>query len=336
MRNHIIHIIVVFTFSIIHTACFQEDEPLQPYVSPPGITTNVASMGPLYDKQLFYDLETDSFISVVHRESWDIAFSSASNQHAIFINSSKLMKVAHTGSTDYSQTYSTSGLEWQYDHSSGWPDSTAIGSWGSPNDQNIMSHQFVYLIDRGFSTSGSNIGIKKLQILSLNNQTYTIRFANLDGSQEQTIQISKDPAYNFVFLSFDQGQVQVEPPKHSWDLVFTQYTTRVLQQSTGIVENYSVNGVLLNPYQVEACRSFDKPYSQLMYSDIGQYTFTQQRDIIGYDWKTFDFNLSAYTIEPNNSYMIKEVEGFYYKFRFISFTNEQGIKGYPKFEVGRF
>ncbi|MCX7745204.1 MAG: hypothetical protein N2167_11635 [Flavobacteriales bacterium] len=321
----------------LQTSCFKEDEPVPPYVSPPGVTTNVAEIGPYYDKQLFYDLQTDSFIKVVHRESWDLAFQCLEGEFQVFLNSSKLMRVANTLSTNFYQNYNTTGLNWKYDNSGGWLDSTAFGDWGTINGSNYISFNHTYIVDRGLSaTTGNNLGYKKVQLLGFQNGQYTVRFANLDGSSEQILSFTKSTLHNFIYISFDQGIVNIEPPKQTWDLLFTQYTTLVTQQSTGIVENYSVNGVLLNPYNVVAAREFNKPFDEIIYTDLANYNFTSQRDIIGYDWKEYNFSLSAYIIYPNKNYIIRDVEGNYYKLRFTSFTNAEGIRGYPTFEVARF
>ncbi len=332
-----IQLLIFSTLLILFTSCFKEDEPVPPYVSPPGVTTNVAEIGPTYDKQLFYDLQTDSFIKVVNRESWDLAFQCLSGEFQVFINSSKLMRVANTLSTNFNQNFTTTGLNWQYDNSGGWLDSTAFGEWGTVNGNQVSSFNHVYIIDRGLAAgTGTNLGYKKLQILGFSNGKYTIRYANLDGSQPHEISFAKDPSYNFIFVSFDQGVVTVEPPKTTWDLLFTQYTAKVTQQSTGIVENYSVNGVLLNPHKVVAAREFNKPFSDIVFSDLNQYNFTAQRDIIGYDWKDYNFDLAVYIIYSNKTYIVRDVEGNYYKLRFTSFTNQEGVRGYPTFEVARF
>lgn len=332
-----LHLLALAALLMFFTSCFKEDEPIPPYVSPPGVTTNVAEIGPTYDKQLYYDLETDSFIRIINRESWDLAFQCLDGEFQVFINSSKLMRVANTLNTNFNQNYSTFGLNWKYDNSGGWLDSTAIGEWGTVNGNQVTSFNHVYVIDRGLAAgTGNNLGYKKMQINGFSNGQYSIRYANLDGTQFQEISFSKDATYNFIFVSFDQGVVSVEPPKTTWDLLFTQYTTLVTQQSTGIVENYSVNGALLNPYKVVAAREFNKPFTDIIFSDLTGYNYTPQRDIIGYDWKDFDFDLSVYIIFPNRSYIIRDVEGNYYKLRFTSFTNQDGVRGYPTFEVARF
>jgi len=332
-----LYLLILGALLIFFTSCFQEDEPVPPYVSPPGVTTNVAEIGPTYDKQLFYDLETDSFVRVVNREVWDLAFQCLNGQYQVFINSSKLMRVANTLSINFNQNFTTTGLDWKYDNSGGWLDSTAIGEWGTVTENQVSSFNHVYIIDRGLAAgTGTNLGYKKMQILGFSNNQYSIRYANLDGSQLQQISFSKDPSYNFIFVSFDQGVVSVEPPKSTWDLLFTQYTAKVTQQSTGIVENYSVNGVLINTHNVKVAKEFSKPFTEILYTDLPNYIFTSQRDAIGYDWKEYNFNTASYIIYSNRSYLIQSVEENYFKLRFISFTNQEGVRGYPTFEVVRF
>jgi len=334
MKNHWIFLSAL----IILSSCFKEDEPVPPYTSPPGVTTSVAEMGPDYGVQLFFDLATNQFIRSVPRDSWDLSFQCGAGDYHVFLNGSKLMKAGHTGSTDFNAVTSTDGVTWHYDRSEGWEDSTAIGEWGTADGNNVISANQVYIIDRGLTITGGNIGYKKLVIQGLADNTYTIRFANLDGSNERTLTFTKDDAYNYIFVSLqnDGSVVSVEPPKTTWDLEFTQYTTLVAQNGTGIIEQYSVNGVLINSYAVQGAREFIKPFTDIVYSDLQGYNFTEQRDIIGYEWKVYDFDGSVYIIIANQTYLLKDVEGNYYKLRFTSFTNSEGIKGYPTFEVAKF
>ena len=54
------------------------------------------------------------------------------------------------------------------------------------------------------------------------------------------------------------------------------------------------------------------------YSDI---------NVIGYDWKIYDFDTGFYTIDPSATYILSDTEGYFYKLRFIDFYNENGEKG---------
>ena len=60
--------------------------------------------------------------------------------------------------------------------------------------------------------------------------------------------------------------------------------------------------------------------------------FSSNRNIIGYDWKTFDIDAGYYTVNENIVYIIKNVDDFYFKLRFIDFYDDNGAKGTPTFE----
>ena len=62
---------------------------------------------------------------------------------------------------------------------------------------------------------------------------------------------------------------------------------------------------------------------------------TNQSDVIGYDWKYYDFDDGVYTIEPDHNYVIRDRDGFIYKLRYIDFYSDLGEKGYPTFEFVR-
>lgn len=336
MRNS--HYIFCALLLVFLSSCFKEDDPVPPYQSPGGVSSNVANIGPYYGDQLYYDLETDSFIKTVNRESWDLAFQCGDNEYHIFTNLAKRMSVANSGVTDFSAVTSSSGLTFRFDRSEGYIDSLAIGEWGVFSGGNAVSNNYVYVVDRGITTLGNNIGKVKMQMIGLVGGTYQIRFANLDGTNDHLVSVTKNPDYNFVHINFNGSGsvVNVEPDKYDWDLLFTQYTARVTQISTNITEDYSVNGVLINPYQVEVAKDFSKPFVDINYNDLTTYTYSALSDAIGYDWKYFDFDLSAYVIEPNRTYIIRSVEGAYYKLRFTSFTNDLGENGYPTFELAKF
>lgn len=330
---------IIYGFILVSfTSCFQEDDPVPPYQSPPGVITNVVEMGPLYGTQWFYDLGTDSFVKVTDRESWDLAFQCGDNDFHIYTNLAKFMSVANSGTTDFNAVNSATGLAFNFDRSEGWEDSTAIGEWGSLSGENVVSFNYVYIIDRGITTLGNNIGRKKMQMVSLTNGTYHFRVADLNGSNDQMVSITKNPNKNFVYINLTGTATvaDVEPDKFDWDLVFTQYTTLVEEDNTGIYYDYSTNGVLINPHQVEVARDFTKPFVDISYSDLATYSWSDHWDYIGYDWKYYDFDLSTYIILPNRTYIIQSTEGDYYKLRFTSFVNNLGERGYPAFEVSKF
>jgi hypothetical protein len=65
---------------------------------------------------------------------------------------------------------------------------------------------------------------------------------------------------------------------------------------------------------------------------INSYAFSNNQNIIGFDWKSYVFN-EGYIVNPDITYIIKDSKNNYFKLRFIDFYNSNGEKGYPTFEV---
>ncbi|MFA5511660.1 MAG: HmuY family protein, partial [Candidatus Kapaibacterium sp.] len=95
---------------------------------------------------------------------------------------------------------------------------------------------------------------------------------------------------------------------------------------------YSVTGVLINHTLTEASADSIKPFNQITLEDIDNYTFSKSPGFIGHEWKNFELNGEVYTAKDYITYIMKDVRGFYWKFRFIDFYNDDRQRGYPKFE----
>ena len=313
------------------TSCFKEDEPVAPYKSPEGVVTATAEMKPDYTMQVYYDLETNQFVKSTHREDWDFSYSCQAGVSAIYLNSAKRVRVFDTQSSDWSVPVNTGTTEWLYDESSGEPEKTAL--YGRVDGR-------IYLLDLGFTTTGSNIGFKKIRFVSNTEQVINIEYADIDGSDIKAISLTKDADYNFVYYSVKNGGGQVfpEPKKDEYDLLFSYYTTKVYETgSTTSFLWYAVTGALLNPTGVSVAVDSTDNFTGITYQDLNTFTFSNRRDVIGYEWKRLnDINTGTYTVLTGNTYMIHDRSGNFWKLRFTSFTNDLGYKGYPKFEVGKF
>ena len=53
-------------------------------------------------------------------------------------------------------------------------------------------------------------------------------------------------------------------------------------------------------------------------------------DVIGYDWKVFDFDL-GFVVDENRVYIIQDTDSDLYKLVFTSFYDSEGNKGNPQF-----
>jgi len=69
-------------------------------------------------------------------------------------------------------------------------------------------------------------------------------------------------------------------------------------------------------------------YNNFGMNNIVESNFSDDQRVIGAEWRDV-FNGSAFT---DRFYVIKDIDGNYYKIRMLEFLNESGVRGYPKFE----
>jgi hypothetical protein len=300
-------------------ACFKKEIPVEKPTS--GAETAQVELGGDYANQIYYDLETNSIIRQNNREVWDLAFEAGDNGFHILLNESRIMAAALSAETAITALTSDAGLTYHWDYHTGNLDSTAIGDWQSLGK--------VYVIDLGTSLTGESLGKKKLKVVSVSNTEYQIQFADLNSSTFETFTIPKSTTAGFTYFSMTgSGSLKdIEPDKGTWDLIFTAYC-HVFDEHTP----YSVVGVLSNRYGVKV-QEVAIPFDQLKYSDIVESAFEDRINVIGYDWKTYDFDNGTYTVHSNRTFIVKTVQGRYYKIRFVDYYDANGVKGAPKFEL---
>ncbi len=330
-----------FFIIILFTACFKEDEKVIPH--DPGDATTVAiELTSDYRYQVYFDLGSGEVVSTNLKKTWDLGFECSIKGWKILLNTSNFMLAAGTGLTDFSIPLDTVGLHWRFDASSGNLDSMAIGKWveyDTINSLKVYTNQ-VYVIDRGYDELGNLRGLKKVVFQDLTDSSYTLRFAGLDGSNEGTFTVIKDPSVNYMCFSFDEGgqQLNLEPPKPDWDLIFTQYTT-LLYTDEGDPYPYLLTGVLNNPTGVIVAQDTLYDFASIDLEAAQGMVYSNALDEIGYNWKDVVGDVSSgnvsYVIVPGLNYVIRDRDGYHYKLRFISFYSNTGEKGYPTFEFQR-
>lgn len=159
-----------------------------------------------------------------------------------------------------------------------------------------------------------------------------MRSADLNGNNDATHTIQKVHTRNFVHFSFqNSGQTKLlEPDKDSWDLLFTNHHHKF----SNLPLPFVLTQVLTNKYNgVGVAEDNQGAFSYLSLADTSAYEFTDYWDEIGYDWKILNNQDNSFTIDAQKSFMMRTTGGLFYKIRFIDFYNNQGEKGYPKFEI---
>ena len=329
MRLLVTYIILLFTL----TSCFEEDEMVPKHESG-DLTVGEVELTETYKYQAFFDMETNSTIGQNLISEWDLGFETSDSGWHVILNTSKMMLAGNTGQTDFEAVKSNSGIDMNFDPSHGNLDSTAIGNWYVMSEEEPVSLEYVYVVDRGTDEDYNQPGLKKVMFDFQDKNTYTVRFANLDGSNENTVAVPKDTTVNFVCLSFENGIVQIEPNKNNWDLQFGKYST-LLYTNEGDPYPYVVTGVLLNPYKMAAVQDTIHQFDEISFEIAEKLDLLTQKDIIGYDWKEYDFDNAMYTVIPDKLYILKNRVGYYYKMRFIDYYNSTGEQGFPTFEFLR-
>lgn len=291
------------------------------------------ALGSFYEDQAYYDLQRNLEVSASSILDWDLSFESASGGWSIRLNSAKFMLAGNSGDTVFHAELHAEDLSMNFDHSGGNPDSTAMAACFAVTEDSVRSSRFVYLLDRGSDSQGNALGYMKVQLDQLG-EDYLLRYADPDHDGDSIVLIRRDPAMDRVYYSFDQGIRDIAPLPDQWSLLFTRYTT-MLVTDEGEDYPYLVVGALLNPNGVAAALDTIHDFMELDINDVADLEFTTRQDVIGYDWKYYDFDAGLYTIEADRHYVIRDRDGYYYKLRFVDFYSSEGVKGSPSFEFVR-
>jgi len=312
----------LLSFLFIFIGCEKDEIPIEKHQSGDVVQSRV-TMGSDYGQQLYFNITSNQVVNQNLKSEWDLGFEASKDGWHIVLNSSRAMAVAHTGKNQLSDVTNVGESEWAWDAHSGNLDSTAVGDWRESNE--------VLIVDMGYNSAGKQLGYQKIQILNVDVEKYIVRLAELSSNEVKEMEILKDNSKAFVQLSLTNAeQVDIEPEKTEWDLHFTQYT-HVFEGPTP----YLVSGVLLNRENVEIALDTSLDFSEITYEGIDRYEFQTRVDVIGYDWKWFDFDEQSYIILPGTTYVVKKAEGTYYKMRFLDFYDKNGEKGTVTLESQR-
>ena len=282
----------------------------------------------VYD--VYYSFENGEVASV-DRKDWDLAFSVPLRTATISINEGAGVELYKVGDTTVWESVDTSGIEsWTafYNDESDWlRGAFNLEAQGFDYDWAIYDHsnthnvigQYIYVIKL------SDGSYKKLYIIMRNGSTntYVLRWADIDGSNQVDATFSPAPyadTKHFIHYSLvTQSVIEAEPDMDMWDLLFTRYVTKV-PSGPDTEMDYPVMGVLLNQnytgLKVTGIPPADASYSD---SDAG---FTDQADIIGWEWKELDPVTYEISIVENTSYFVNKNDLGMYKIYFTDYSGE--------------
>lgn len=332
--------IILFASALLLGSCFKKEDPV---ILPHGqseITT--LFLGENYEKDLFFDLSTNSY-SERQSSEWDLRFESGKNGWGVFVNNGTniIVRKINVSGLHENLANDTNHFKAQkelVDAPDGHAESSAIGDWRTYRSSPPALEPGIYVIELSYLTGSDRF--KRLQVLDVNDSAFFIRITSIGEIKTDTTILKKDKDRNFTYWSFKNGGHIVpnaEPDKHTWDIVFTRYKHIFYDILPGNEPfPYRVVGALSSPYKVCVARDSMDHYGVIDAGSILNMDFSYDQNAIGYDWKTHAYGATGnYTVNPKITFVIKDTDGMYFKLRFLDFYSPRGDKGYPKFEFER-
>ena len=169
-------------------------------------------------------------------------------------------------------------------------------SWGvyNPVDHNVYGDS-IYVIQM----PSPSFEYKQFFLESLTNGMYKFHYADIDGTNSNTVIVDKDAflGKNFGHFSFYYEEVNhdIEPLSSDWDIVFMRYNRPD--------DHYGVAGVLSNSH-VRVAEAIDIDTALVNPAEL---EYHEEINTIGYDWKYFgEFGFEV--AEDRSYYLIDETE----------------------------
>ena len=298
-------------------------------------TFEYLEMGAGYANDIFYSV-ADGEVLNIPRAGWDIAFYTSASRTGIIINEGSgadLYTYPH-GDIDDWDDVDTSGMsawDWSYNspldwengafnrNSTGYPDC----GWGV-YDEDIYSFEgdSIYVIR---TSTGA---YKKIWIVDKNTEDniYNIKYADLDGWDEQTVEIDVNPytTKNFVYYSLITNTLFDREPSAEWDILFTKYID-ITYDVYGDPYEYLVTGATSNVNR--EANKFHPVTDD--YVDYAALPFETLKNVIGFNWINFDFGSMSWECEDSTVFFVRNPDWHVYRIRF---TYWQGsASGYFEF-----
>lgn len=298
--------------------------------------------GATYPNKVFFDLSANSQTPVL-RTKWDLGFYSG-DEWRVILNSSVAMMakqiekndlntVTSADTTGFSQTVVFNQFEPDpaslpyIDYPTGDLGRTAIAEVSANPDDNKV---YIINMGKGVGNPAPLRGWKKIRVIR-NGNAYTLQYADINATAYSSIDIPKNNAYFFNYVSFSTGPLEVEPPKDKWDLAWT-FFSNVTDFGGGEVPYTFQDEVLQNRNVLTAkVLTSVKAYADFSEADISTQTFTDLQTGIGSDWRSGGGPNAQPGVKTDRYYIIKDGGGNYYKLRFTAMT-KNGERGYPSFE----
>lgn len=306
-------------------------------------TMEINGGGAEFPNQAYIDLSKLTQ-TVVDKYSWDLGFYSEADQFYVRLNSSAAVMARPLDASDLNAISAQDTVGFAFEMTVPPPNfDSSIGSssWVDTPDGSLATTAFgeissmdsdnkVFIIKR----DGADRPWKKVRVLR-SASGYTVQYAAIDATEFTTVEVSKDPTYNFVTFDFEEGIVNAEPQKDSWDIMYSTYT-EILSLGPGASIPYLFSDfVLLNTgsTSVSMVMISDIAYENFSAADISSLTFETAKDALGENWRQGGGPGQAPSLYADRYFIVEDGEGHHYKLKFTQLLDGNGERGNPTFEL---
>ena len=286
-----------------------------------------------YANDVYYSLENGT-VTTVARNNWDLGFIAQVMSVSVLANNGAGVEVFTWpyGTIDDWASVDSASIDWTAMQDSLLYNSIETFDMGALNANTIPGDYFDYgwgqynvsthviTGDSLFIIKTISGAYKKLAIIEKNPtaNTWEFKYANLDGSGEQTVSLEANTYIDKYFINYSLDStkwVSREPAVADWDLLFTRYYDYNIP--------YYVTGVLINDDHVLAQEVRESGMDQATHNTFADSSFTDTISVIGSDWKTFDMGSFTYLVNDTVVYYLKtyqDTDSSYYKIYFTAFS----------------
>jgi len=287
---------------LLISGCFPKEEGIEP--KPRNNTSVLIDAGVTKSDVAFYSLEQDSLVATTRADVWDFLFEEAE----VKINQFRSLRVAEIND-DWHNKLDTIGLVFSY-------------LTNQNEKQWTLKPNQIYAVDYGVDKNFESLGLVKVMFEVDSEGTITLWHSPVESAFELVINVGKEGYYNLREQRF------VELPLESeYDIAFGKYTDYAIFPDEEA--DYLIYGAILGS---ASAVSLNNSFDDVTAEALDSLTFPSLKTTIGWDWKSYNLDAGAYTVEEDRTYVIKNRSGYYYKLRFVNFYNENGVSGHPTFE----
>jgi HmuY protein len=304
-----------------------------------------AEAGNVAANSVYLDLSTEK-TTPVGRSSWDIGLYTGADFRAI-LNITAVAGAKVTNKYDLSLVNAADTIGLSLNTSQFNPLPSNLEFFDSINGdltQTVIpaisatpSLNPVIIINRGTGGSIAPRAWIKMRMQRTTNG-YSLQYAGIQETTFKTISITKNDAYHFQFISFDNGIVSVEPEKLAWDLVWS-YSMYQANFGAGLVP-YNFSDIIAVNYlagvQVKEKIYVDASSATNAFNAFNKDSVTANPTIAGRwtianNWRSTQPAIGART---DRFYIIKDPSGNYYKLKCLAMGvgTDGGTRGKPEFK----